>query len=414
MMRTIRLPVGLSVRTDAQPAGVLTLRADGVRGDVRWPDAGAGRSVTVRAGSEVSRLWRVPVADDPASLDAGARLLDHVAALQARRVALGGEWAMVLEHWGERFEAAVCNLARQVAGAVVGAPESAATLLNQVRDAHAALLYWRAVKDCTEERLPALAHIVYHDLPAGILRLADLTLEQALAGTTIPAQRLQHFAGYNGHLDLYHILRSAVGAAAEELLCHGCPDALSQVIPSNEGTDWSAITLHRDARRRLHDVVRNLLTNGARYCRDDLPRWVAGTPPTWEHRRVQVRIDQLPGGALAVTVEDNGIGVLPSAHAVLGQPGTMIGQKIVVGQSGFGLSSVIAKGGPLFCRLKVDAAGAPSGTIFRTYVSAAAVTSQKNGVPTTWRHVLERNAAEGFTLLPAARATLPTDLDTPV
>lgn len=407
------------------------------------PKPEAVRYYEARPDGRCALMWRCRT-DTAEERSIFAGLLNRLAGASAEKIVVGGAIVAGMEAWSEQVEQRIIQLAHTVADIAEQATEissqTAPRLAARVEALKNIVLFWRDQRgknlqydSATPVAVAQAVSILLHDLPINIFTMMSFAVGMLQQNDAVPPKVIERLRACNVKTDLFRIARAALAEASEELALHGCPSDPSMVVDESRSPHMSAIHVTLEGRGRLRHIVRNLLSNGARYCLETLARWApsADDPPAAQSlgalrqtadglallaqtRRVEMWMRQLPGGAVEVTCEDNGIGLHPDAIAELGRHGFMIGKKIVAGQSGTGLTSVIEKGwGPLFYKVHYAPDGTPCGTSFRCYVGSVDVVTKSVGT-TTWRDVIAANAADGFLMLPQSMDKLPKDLDAPV
>ncbi|MBI4212475.1 MAG: hypothetical protein HY540_07555 [Deltaproteobacteria bacterium] len=160
--------------------------------------------------------------------------------------------------------------------------------------------------------------------------------------------------------------------------------------------DYSPLFVRKDVDIliRMTDIIANLVSNGGRYAKE-------------KDARVKLHANILPGGALEITVADNGIGIAAESIDRMGEHGFREGRKEVAGSHGFGVASVIESlrelsFGPLWIRSSLGVRSE-----FRFVIPAEAIEwNPKEGlsIPAAdGTSYFERYAQEGFIIPKAAR-----------
>lgn len=260
----------------------------------------------------------------------------------------------------------------------------------------------------SSQEASALCAIVGHDLPYGRLSALRGAVAYIQDDRLLPLDACRLLSLDSKRRTLYATGKAALAEATAELLRYGCgidPACILHYDRSLVGGAYG-LRLTDQAHRTVIDALKNFLTNGARRRREALAPG---------ERSVQLHWRQLPGGALQVDIEDNGIGVPPERIADLGRRGVMLKEVPAQGESGTGLFSIIHRGWlPLFLRVMYDADGRRVGSVFRYYVPHAVVVGRTPAGQTTWADLLIANRSDGFVLLPQSAHKAPVDPDTPI
>lgn len=245
----------------------------------------------------------------------------------------------------------------------------------------------------SRERLRLVLHdLQYRTEP---LTMAKLALETVLLGNPIrPYQQAYLFSPGSG-FSASGAIRDGIARASVDT-----PEVFQWI-----GREWHRDSLDdlrfaagRDTTKIAGDIVANLVANAARYRSSERPL-------------IRIAAEPSGSGGLRVTVQDDGIGILPEHLATLGESGFREGRRNIARSQGLGLTSVIASlrslgWGPLWVSSRPG-----EGSRFRFEIPAAAFLEtpspefQGKTAESAPESSLEGNLREGF-VVPAASLDL--------